>query len=206
MNNKSLFLVFSILLVAVFTVAGQVCAQEAPSHPSTPTKHDTPATLGGSYKIGNGDVLAIHVWKEPDLSNETFVRMDGMISLPLLNDVQASGLTTMQLKETIEKKLEVLVDSPTVTVIVKTPTSQKYYVLGEIGRTGEYDLLKDLTVLQAFARAGGFTEWATKTKIILLRVENGKEKIITINYKDIIKGKDFGQNILLKANDTIIVP
>jgi polysaccharide export outer membrane protein len=159
-----------------------------------------------AYKIGSGDILEILVWKEPDLSKQTFVRMDGMISLPLLNDIQASGRTPMQLKEAIEKMLEDFIEDATVTVIVKAPTSQKYYILGEIGRTGEYDLLKELTILQAFARAGGFTEWAAKTKIILLRIENGKDKIITINYKDIIKGKDFSQNILIKADDTIIVP
>ena len=206
MNNRSFSLVFSILLAASLIVVGQTCAQENPSHPSTPAKQAEPATVEGSYKIGKGDVLEIHVWKEPDLSKETFVRMDGMMSLPLLNDVQASGRTPMQLKEDIEKRLKEFVEETTVTVIVKVPTSQKYYILGEIGRTGEYDLLKELTILQAFARAGGFTEWAAKTKIILLRIENGKEKIITINYKDIIKGKDFSQNVPLKANDTIIVP
>ena len=169
-------------------------------------KEESVETQQDTYKIGSGDILQILVWKEPDLSTEIFVRMDGMISLQLLNDVQASGRTPMQLKEDIEKRLKEFVEETTVTVIVKVPTSQKYYILGEIGRTGEYDLLKELTILQAFARAGGFTEWASKTKIILLRIENGKEKIITINYKDIIKGKDFSQNILIKADDTIIVP
>ncbi|MEA3417032.1 MAG: polysaccharide biosynthesis/export family protein [Thermodesulfobacteriota bacterium] len=206
MNNRSLFLIFGLLLAVAFTIAGPTRAQETPSPPSTPAKQAEPAAVEGSYKIGKGDVLDIHVWKEPDLSKETFVRMDGMMSLPLLNDVQASGRTPMQLKEDIEKRLNEFVEDTSVTVIVKVPASQKYYILGEIGRTGEYDLLKDLTVLQAFARAGGFTEWAAKTRIILLRIENGKEKIITINYKDIIKGKDFSQNVPLKTNDTIIVP
>ena len=160
----------------------------------------------GAYKIGNGDVLEIHVWKEPDLSTETFVRMDGMISLPLLNDVSAAGRTPMQLKEGIEKGLKEFVENSTVTVIVKEPTSQKFYILGEVARTGEYPLIKDLTVLQAFALAGGFTEWASKKEIILLRHEDGKDKIIRVNYKNIVKGKDFSQNILIKADDTIIVP
>lgn len=158
------------------------------------------------YKIGNGDVLKIHVWKEPDLSTETFVRMDGMISLPLLNDVLAAGRTPMQLKEDVEKGLKEFVEDSTVTVIVKEPTSQKFYILGEVARTGEYPLIKDLTVLQAFALAGGFTEWASKKEIILLRHEDGKDKIIRVNYKNIVKGKDFSQNILIKADDTIIVP
>ena len=160
----------------------------------------------GAYKIGNGDVLQIHVWKESDLSAETFVRMDGMISLPLLNDVSAAGQTPMQLKEDIEKGLKEFVENATVTVIVQEPTSQKFYILGEVVNTGEYQLVKKLTVLQAFALAGGFTEWASKKEIILLRNENGKEKIIRVNYKDIVKGKNFKQNIYLKANDTVIVP
>ena len=97
-------------------------------------------------------------------------------------------------------------DNPIVTIHVKNPGSQKIYILGEVVNTGEYPMVKDLTVLQAFALAGGFTEWASKKEIILLRNEDGKEKIYRINYKDIVQGKDYSQNIHLKANDTIIVP
>lgn len=202
--KKNIFLfIFCMALMTTFNLMPECLniAKAIASEKEEAVKPDKHA-----YKIGSGDILQILVWKEPDLSTEIFVRMDGMISLQLLNDIQASGRTPMQLKEDIEKRLKEFVEETTVTVIVKVPTSQKYYILGEIGRTGEYDLLKELTILQAFARAGGFTEWAAKTKIILLRIENGKEKIITINYKDIIKGKDFSQNILIKANDTIIVP
>lgn len=202
--KKNIFLfIFCMALMTTFNLMPE-CLNIAKAIASE--KEESVETQQDTYKIGSGDILEILVWKEPDLSIEIFVRMDGMISLQLLNDVQASGRTPMQLKEDIEKRLKEFVEETTVTVIVKVPTSQKYYILGEIGRTGEYDLLKELTILQAFARAEGFTEWAAKTKIILLRIENGKEKIITINYKDIIKGKDFSQNILIKADDTIIVP
>ena len=202
--KKNIFLfIFCMALMPTFNLMPE-CLNNAKAIASE--KKEAVETQQDTYKIGSGDILQILVWKEPDLSTEIFVRMDGMISLQLLNDVQASGRTPMQLKEDIEKRLKEFVEETTVTVIVKVPTSQKYYILGEIGRTGEYDLLKELTILQAFARAEGFTEWAAKTKIILLRIENGKEKIITINYKDIIKGKDFSQNILIKADDTIIVP
>ena len=202
--KKNIFLfIFCMALMTTFNLMPE-CLNNAKAIASE--KKESVETQQDTYKIGSGDILEILVWKEPDLSTEIFVRMDGMISLQLLNDVQASGRTPMQLKEDIEKRLKEFVEETTVTVIVKVPTSQKYYILGEIGRTGEYDLLKELTILQAFARAEGFTEWAAKTKIILLRIENGKEKIITINYKDIIKGKDFSQNILIKADDTIIVP
>ena len=96
--------------------------------------------------------------------------------------------------------------SPSVTVTIRNAASQKFYILGEVVNTGEYPLVKDLTVLQAFAIAGGFTEWASKKEIILFRRDNGQEKVIRINYKDIVKGEDFSQNVTIKANDTIIVP
>ncbi len=161
----------------------------------------------GAYKIGSGDILEIITWKEPDFSREDIlVRLDGKITFPLLDDVQAAGQTPLQLKANIESGLKDFVESPVVTVTVKNPLSQKFYILGEVARTGEYQLVKKLSVLQAFALAGGFTEWASKKEIILFRHEDGKEKIIRINYKNIVKGKDFSQNILINADDTIIVP
>ncbi len=160
-----------------------------------------------SYNIGSGDILEIITWKEEDFSREeVLVRTDGKISFPLIGDMQAVGLTPEELKDNIEKGLEEYVTSPFVTVHVTNPQSKKFYILGEIVRTGEYPLFKRLTILQAFAIAGGFTEWASKKEIILLRNEDGKEKIYRINYKNIAKGKDVKQNMVLKADDTIIVP
>ncbi|OEU54254.1 MAG: hypothetical protein BA868_08525 [Desulfobacterales bacterium C00003106] len=197
MKARYLFPV-AIIFAAISVSVIPAFSQDKASEPSVSGK--------GTYRIGNGDFLEINVWKEPDLSGEIFVRTDGMISLPLLNDVKAVGKTPMQLKEDIEKRLQAFVEGPSVTVIVREATSRKFYILGEVVQTGEYPLLKDLSVLQAFALAGGFSEWAAKTKIILLRREDGKEKVFSINYKDIIKGKDFSQNVPLKADDTIIVP
>lgn len=160
-----------------------------------------------AYIIGAGDVLEITTWKEPDFSRpEVLVRTDGKITFPLLNDIQAAGLTPMQLKKEIQNRLINYVKKPIVTVTVKDPASQKIYILGEVQHTGEYPLLKDLTVLQAFALAGGFTEWASKKEIMLIRRVGGKQKIYHINYKNIVQGKDLKQNIFLKADDTIIVP
>jgi polysaccharide export outer membrane protein len=160
-----------------------------------------------SYKIGSGDVLEIITWKEPDFSREeVLVRIDGKITFPLLGDIQASDRTPVQIKKDIEKGLKDFVDSPIVTVTVKNPGSQKFYILGEVQKTGEYVLIKNLTVLQAFALAGGFTDWASKKEIILFRKEDGKDKIIRINYKNIVQGRDFKQNIQLKTDDIIIVP
>lgn len=159
-----------------------------------------------TYKIGSGDVLEIVTWKEPDFTRELIVRIDGKITFPLLDDVQAAGQTPMQLKKEIEEKLKIYIENPFVTVTVKSYASQRYYILGEIAKTGVYELTKNLTVLQAFALAGGFTEWASKKEILVVRNEDGEKKIIRVNYKNIIKGKDLDQNILIKANDTIIVP
>lgn len=161
------------------------------------------------YTIGVGDTLEVVTWKEPDFSREeVLVRSDGMITFPLLNDIQAAGRSTMALKEEIEKKLAKYVKNPVVTVTLRNSmvAIEKFYILGEVVNTGEYDLTKDLTVLQAFALAGGFTEWASKKEIIVLRNEDGVEQSIHVNYKNIIKGNDFSQNIKIQADDTIIVP
>jgi polysaccharide biosynthesis/export protein len=166
-----------------------------------------PKSKSTEYIIGVGDVLDIVTWKEPDFSKEeVLVRLDGKISFPLLDDVQAAGLSPLSLKKIIEAKLKEYVASPSVTVSVRNAASQRFYILGEVANTGEYPLVKDLTVLQAFALAGGFTEWASKKEIILFRREGGKEKVIRINYKDIIKGKNFSLNVSIQADDTIIVP
>ena len=160
-----------------------------------------------TYLIGSGDMLEITTWKEVDFTREEIlVRLDGMITFPLINDIQAKGQTPMQVKQNIEEKLKDYVENPIVTVTVTTSGSKRFYILGEVVNTGEYPLVKGLTVLQAFALAGGFTEWASKKEIILMRNEDGKEKIFRVNYKDIIKGKDFSQNIKIQADDTIIVP
>jgi polysaccharide export outer membrane protein len=159
------------------------------------------------YVIGVGDILEIVTWKEPDFTRDNVsVRTDGKISFPLLNDVQAAGLTPVELKRVLEAGLKDYVSTPVVTVHVKDPLSQKIYVLGEVQHVGEYKLVKNLTVLQAFALAGGFTEWASKKEILLLRNEAGQNKVYHINYKDMVNDEDFSQNLVLKADDTIIVP
>ncbi len=162
---------------------------------------------GGDYIIGAGDILDITTWKEVDFSrNDVLVRLDGKISFPLLNDVQAAGLATAELKRTIEEGLKNYVSHPVVTVAIKNPASQRFYVLGEVLRTGEYPLTKNMTVLQAFAVAGGFTQWASKDEIILVRRDGGKDNVYRINYKDIARGRDFSQNLIIRSDDTIIVP
>jgi polysaccharide export outer membrane protein len=196
------FNLFLVLLMAIFTFP--VHAQDK----NTSESNATPPGKGvaQSYQIGSGDVLEIKTWKEPDFSQDNvLVRTDGKISFPLLNDVQAAELTPIELKRVIETGLKDYVGTPVVTISVIDPASQKFYILGEIQNTGEFPLTKKLTVLQAFAMAGGFTQWASKKEILLLRNEGGKEKIYRVNYKNIIKGK-VEQNLKLRADDTIIVP
>ena len=165
---------------------------------------DTGAQAEQPFVISKGDTLEIYVWKEPDLSRpDTFVRSDGMISLPLVNEVKAAGRTPTELKAEIESKLSEYIELPVVTVILKGSNAMKYYMIGEV-QSGEYDLFKDLTLIQACARAGGFTEWASEDDIVILRNEDGVEKRIRADFDAIVKGKQ--PNIILKPGDTIIVP
>ncbi|MGA9142857.1 MAG: polysaccharide biosynthesis/export family protein [Candidatus Acidiferrales bacterium] len=164
------------------------------------------ATEDPNYIIGAQDVLDISVWKEPELTRTVPVRPDGKISMPLLNDVQAAGLTPLRLAADITTGLKKFVTDPQVTVIVTTINSQRVYILGEVTRAGAYPLLPNMTVLQALSSAGGFTQYANLKKIYVLRIEDGKQVKHPFNYKDVLAGKAADQNIFVKAGDTIVVP
>lgn len=159
-----------------------------------------------NFVIGQNDVLDISVWKEPDISRRVPVRPDGKISLPLLNDIQAGGLTPMQLQTQITEKLKKFLTEPQVTVIVAEINSRRIYILGEASRPGAYPLLPNMTVLQAISGAGGFTQFANSSKVRILRMENGKQASYNFNYKEVILGKNIDQNIVLKPGDSIVVP
>ncbi len=158
-----------------------------------------------SYVIGPDDTLHINVWKEPDLTETVPVRSDGKISMPLLNDVQAAGLTATQLADSITTKLKKYLEDPRVTVVVTGMNSQRVYVMGEVNHSGAMPLTPDMTVLQALASAG-FTQFANTKGIYVLRNENGKQVKLPFNYKQVIKGEAMNQNIVLKPGDTIVVP
>jgi len=163
------------------------------------------AVAGPDYIIGPDDVLHVSVWKETELSETLPVRTDGRISVPLLNDVQAAGLTPTQLAASLTEKLKKYVADPRVTVIVTAMNSQKVYVTGEVTHTGSMALTPNMTVLQALASAG-FTQFANTKGIYVLRVENGKQQKLPVNYKKLIKGQAMDQNIQLKPGDTVVVP
>jgi polysaccharide export outer membrane protein len=156
------------------------------------------------YVIGPEDVLDIFVWKEESLTKTVPVRIDGKISLPLLDDVQAAGLTPLQLKEEITKRLSGFVDNPTVTVTVKEANSYRVFISGEVKQPGIVRIRSEITLVKLIIMAGGFTEWANKRKISIITKENGKEKRITANYNKIIDGDK--PDIIIKPGDTVIIP
>jgi len=160
-----------------------------------------------SYVIGANDVLAINVWKEPDISRSVPVRSDGKISLPLVGELTASGQTPLQLEQEITKRLQNYISEPEVTVIVTASKSQKVNIMGMVVRPGAYLLTSSTTVLDAIAMAGGFKDFAKQKSIYVLRqAPDGTQKRIPFNYKEVIKGKNPDQNIPLQTGDTLVVP
>jgi polysaccharide export outer membrane protein len=164
------------------------------------------AADSGSYVIGPEDVLYIYVWKEDNLSRTVPVRMDGMISIPLVDDIKAAGLTPLQLKELLLTKLREYVDTPDVTVIVTEANSYKVYLQGEVKKPGVMRLRTETSLVQLIVMAEGFTDWADKKKITIIRREGGKESRIRVNYNKIIDGDAGAQDIILKSGDIVIVP
>jgi len=182
---------------AQVTMASITSAVSAP--PSKP--HDD------SFVIGNDDVLAINVWKEPDISRQVPVRSDGKISLPLVGEVQASGRTPLKLEQEIASKLSNYISEPEVTVMVQQINSEKFNILGQVTKPGEYSLTGSLTVLDAIALAGGFRDFAKQKSIYVLRQKpDGTQSRLTFNYKDVVHGKHPEQNIKLEPHDTVVVP
>jgi len=185
-------------------------ANAVPSRASDANTAKTPdqaqsSNVPSDYVIGADDTLHISVWKEPDLSETLPVRPDGKISMPLLNDVTAAGLTPLQLGDEITEKLKKYVSDPRVTVVVTGMNSRRIFVTGEVLHTGPMTLLPHMTMLQALAQAG-FTQFANPKAIYVLRHENGKQVKLPFNYKEVVKGNRPEQNIELRPGDTIVVP
>ena len=174
--------------------------------PSSGGSEITPKELN-EYVIGSEDVLAVNVWKEPEVSRAVVVRSDGKISLPLLGDIQAAGTTPKQLQTEIAQGLASFISEPEVAVIVQNSNSKKYSILGQVARAGSSSLMGPMTVLDAIAAAGGFQTFAKRKKVYILRSgPDGREQRISFNYVEVIKGKKPEQNIQLQARDIIIVP
>jgi len=200
-----------ILLIAAFFVPALLCPAQDKAPGAPQTAHDTAApepsksAMSDNYVIGTSDVLVVTVFKEPNLSGSLLVRPDGMITMPLLGDIKASGKTPLQLADEITVKLKKYVQDPNVSVVLSQINSKKVYLMGEIGKTGPIDMTPGMTLLQAIATGGGLTQYANSKKIYILRTVDGKQLKIPVQYKQALKG-DGSLNLSLNPGDTIVVP
>jgi polysaccharide export outer membrane protein len=205
MMQRRMLVAFAVLVTMTASIraqAPQTPSAGATAEPAVPAGV-TPPT---DYVIGADDQLAVIFWRETNMSAEVTVRPDGKISLPLINDIQASGLTPDQLRLSLTEAATKYIEDPTVTVVVKAINSRRVFITGQVGKPGPYPLTAPTTVLQLLALAGGVAEYAKSDQIQVMRTENGKTTSHRFNYKDVIKGKKLEQNLLLRPGDTVIVP
>jgi len=224
-NNLSWWCAKSVLLAGVAFAVASAWALHSTASPATSAaamaswagqgggetagQHNTPNTkrVVDDYIIGPSDVLAINVWKDTELTRTVTVRPDGKISLPLVGELEVSGLTALTVQRLIVQRLTEYISNPQVTVIVQEVKSQTYVVMGKVSKPGEYELGKPTTVLEAIATAGSFLDFAKVSKIyIIRRQDGGPSETLHFDYKKVIKGKNLEQNIELKNGDTIVVP
>jgi polysaccharide export outer membrane protein len=203
---RSRLLIAIVLLLLPFDWGwNAVQAQDpTPTQKREEESKPVPASAAPEYKIGPQDVLQIDVWKEPEITRTIPVRPDGKISLPLLNDVQATGLTAMQLAANIRDSLSKYLTSPQVTVTVTQINSQRVFVTGEVAKSGPIPLLPRMTALQALSSSGGFTQFARTKGIYILRNQNGKQEKLPYDYKEVLKGKK--EDTVLQPGDIVVVP
>ena len=211
-RSKNIADAVTAFAVAVAIGSASLGAQQPTATPA-PTPPAAAATVapGGvplpdDYVIGPEDVLSIVFWRDKDMSTDVSVRPDGKISLPLLNDVQAAGLTPIQLRDRLVDVSKQFFEDPSVSVVVKNMNSRKVFITGQVSKPGPYALVSPTTVLQLISIAGGLQEYADSKKILIIRNENGRPMSYPFNYKDVVSGKNLRQNILLKPGDTVIVP
>lgn len=192
--------------IVLAAAAGVRAATQAPQARKETAPVAAPAlVLPPAYTIGADDVLSILFWREKDLSAEVTVRPDGKVTLPLLNDIQAVGLTPEQLRDAVVEAAKKYVEDPNATVIVKQINSRKVFITGQVEKPGPYPINGTTTVLQLIATAGGLREFADG-KVSVMRIEGGRQMIYQFNYQDALKGKNLRQNIELKPGDTVVVP
>lgn len=182
--------------------------QTAPPPQAAPPARPVPAGLTPplDYVIGAADQLSIVFWRDETMSTDVVVRPDGKISLPLINDVDASGLTPEQLRLRITELALKFVQDPAVSVVVKQINSRQVFIMGNVGKPGPYPLGGSTTVMQLIAMAGGLTEWAKEDGIVVLRNQSGQPTRHTFNYRWVLEGKNMRQNIELRPGDTVLVP
>jgi polysaccharide biosynthesis/export protein len=202
----------ALLVVAVCSglVGGRLAAQSPPAESSSGTgaPRDLPAGVAtpAGYKVGTDDVLTVVFWRDKDMSGDVVVRPDGKISVPLINDIQAAGLTPEQLRANLEAAAAKLVRDPKATVVVKQINSMKVFITGQVAKPGGYTITAPITVLQLIALAGGLREYADLEHIVIVRAESGQQTSFRFNYKEMSQQKRIGQNMELRAGDTVLVP
>lgn len=213
MTNSSVKGARALALSIAFTAAAAAApafaqdpAPQASPTPEPPAVAAPAAEEPPDYLVAPGDILKLVVWKEPDLTGEVFVRLDGRITVPLVGDVKAAGKTTEQLSMEIRTKLRAFLEMPIVTLTVSQAISARFYVIGEVAGSGALPLTGRITVLQGLALAGGFKEFAKKDRILILREKGGERIAIPFNFKDLELGLNLEQNIILESGDSIIVP
>ena len=196
-----------VCLLVVFLAPVRAVTGQAPAKVPAATNPPTSVELPPEFVIGPEDVLSVNFWRDADMTREEVpVRPDGRITLPLIGDVTAAGLTPVQLKAEIEKAASKVLKDPSVTVSVRQINSRKVFITGNVTNPGPHPLTGPRTVMQLIAMAGGLTEYADKKNILIMRMEDGQQRSYKFNYSDVAKGKNLAQNILLKPGDTVVVP
>jgi polysaccharide export outer membrane protein len=194
-------------VAAVVLVAGSAAAQSSPSATPRPaTAKAVEVSPPSDYVIGAEDVVGVLFWRDTDMTADVTVRPDGMITLPLLGDLRAGGLTPDGLRDAVKKEASKIMEDPNVTVVIRTINSRKVFISGQVTNGGVYPLAAPRTVLQLIALAGGLTEYADSKNIRIVRTEQGRTTSLKFNYKDVSRGINLDQNIQLKPGDTVIVP
>ena len=199
-------MVLSVTAGAFAQARGSVTAP--PSAPSSRSSSAAPgaASVPAGYVIGPEDVLTIVFWRDKDMSADVVVRPDGKVSLPLLNDIDAAGLTPDQLREELVKRAATYMQDPNVSVVVKEIHSRKVFITGNVAKPGSFPLAGEMNVMQLIALAGGLQEYADSKSIVVMRTENGRQVAHRFNYKEVVRQKHVEQNIQLRPGDTVIVP
>ena len=207
----ALFALMMVFVVFCASAGSQQLAKAAKPASNTGNKETQPVKPDDQqpqtqYTVGDGDVLHVNVWQESEVSQNAVVRPDGMISLPLVNEVKVSGMTPLQIQDLIAQKLRAYVNDPKVTITLVEIHSKRAFITGEVTRPGEYSLNTQLTVLQLISQAGGFTPFAKRKSITVLRTMNSKQQSLKFNYEDVVHGKNTDQNVVLQPGDTVVVP
>lgn len=209
---RGLWLATSTAAVLLTLGAGAAVAQTPPaagaSAPKPAVQPSGPSVdVSPEYVIGPQDVLGINFWRDADMTGDVTVRPDGRITLPLIGDLRAAGMTPEALKATIHKAASKLIEDPTITVIVRQINSRKVFITGQVGTPGAHVLTGPLTVMQLISLAGGVTEFAKKKDITVMRTEaNGTQVVLKFNYNDVSRGRGLDQNVILRPGDTVVVP